>query len=330
MHRPTFHKPELKLERRLFVTSALESALVIGYALLLFAVPLLAYVGLAEHGTAWALGALPLLIPAAYGMFLQGILGHEGFHFNFSEKRLLSCLLGVLCSSILTGFCVTGYFVDHWQHHRHSNGPQDPDWRLFRRYRHPLMRMIVSRLQATARYLLQTVQLALPGARVEGRLPLPAQQIRLLARVNLLCQAGWIVLWAGLASHWPVLLPALVVCLLLALLISGVNAYQEHAFASDVETPIARSRTSLLCSLLHAGSNYHLEHHLYPRVPCWRLPQVHRRLLASGWYQDRQTLLEPSFIGSFRYCSSQFPYSGELQATPELAPASLEGSGPSR
>jgi fatty acid desaturase len=29
--------------------------------------------------------------------------------------------------------------------------------------------------------------------------------------------------------------------------------------------------------------NYHLEHHLFMFVPCWRLPQAHKALLAAGF-----------------------------------------------
>lgn len=313
-------KPTLRPDRRLLTPSALESALVIGYALLLFGVPLSLFVVAAEQAP-WAwLMAWPLLLPAGYGLFVQGILGHEGLHFNLSHNRLLSCLLAVLLSSLLCGFCATGYFVDHWQHHRYNGGPQDPDWRLLRRYRLAVTRLLVSRLHATARYLLQTLRLAMPGAEVEGALPLPAGQIRLLARFNLACQVLWPLLWLWLVMRWPVLLPALLACLLVALLVSALNAYQEHAFDVGVEQPVARSRTDLASTLLHLGSNFHLEHHLYPRVPCWRLPRLHRQLLASGWYDGRQALLEPRFLGALRYCQARFPYSGTWQTVTEQAP----------
>ncbi|EKT4484454.1 fatty acid desaturase [Pseudomonas putida] len=309
-------KPSLRPERSLLKPSALETTLVVGYALLLFAAPLALLVATLEQAPqAWPL-ALPLLLLAGYGLFLQGILGHEGFHFNLSDNRLYSCLLAVLLSSMLTGFCVTGYFVDHWQHHRYNGGPKDPDWRLLRRYRLALSRLLVSRLHATAWYLLQTVRLALPGAKVSGALPLPDPQIRLLARTNLVCQLLWPALWLLLAAKWPLLLPAVAGCLLLALLISALNAYQEHAFEAGVALPVARSRTACLSTLLHLGSNYHLEHHLFPRVPCWRLPRLHRQLLASGWYEGRQALLEPRFFGALRYCKARFPYAGAWQAMP--------------
>ena len=309
-------KPTLRPARSLLTPSALETTLVVGYALLLFAAPLALLVATLEQAPqAWPL-VLPLLLLAGYGLFLQGILGHEGFHFNLSDNRLYSCLLAVLLSSMLTGFCVTGYFVDHWQHHRYNGGPKDPDWRLLRRYRLALTRLLLSRLHATAWYLLQTVRLALPGAKVSGALPLPDGQIRLLARANLACQLLWPALWLLLAAKWPLLLPAVAGCLLLALLISALNAYQEHAFEANVALPVARSRTARLSTLLHLGSNYHLEHHLYPRVPCWRLPRLHRQLLDSGWYEGRQALLEPRFFGALRYCKARFPYAGAWQAMP--------------
>lgn len=311
-------KPTLRPARSLLTPSAVETTLVVGYALLLFAVPLALLVAIVDQAPqAWPL-ALPLLLPAGYGLFLMGILGHEGFHFNLSDNRLFSCLLAVLLSSMLTGFCVTGYFVDHWQHHRHNGGPKDPDWRLLRRYRLAVTRLLVSRLHATGWYLVQTVRLALPGAKVSGTLPLPDTQVRLLARANLACQLLWPALWLALAAQWPVLLPAVAGCLLLALLVSALNAYQEHAFEASVALPVARSRTAWLSTLLHLGSNYHLEHHLYPRVPCWRLPRLHRQLLASGWYDGRQALLEPRFFGALRYCKARFPYAGAWQAMPPL------------
>ena len=94
-------KPTLRPDRSLLKPSALETTWVVGYALLLFAVPLAVLVEtLSQLPQAWPL-ALPLLLPAGYGLFLQGILGHEGFHFNLSENRLYSCMLAVLLSSML-------------------------------------------------------------------------------------------------------------------------------------------------------------------------------------------------------------------------------------
>lgn len=303
-------KPPIRLDRALFKPQAHESARVLAYALTLYVLPLGLFVFLAGgRNLGWMVLCSPLLVLAGYGLFLQAILGHEGFHFNLSRSALRSCYLGVLVSSLLPGFCVTGYFVDHWQHHRHSNSEKDPDYRLLSRYRTLVSRITLSRLMATLRYLRVTCKLAFGPLNTPSPLPLQAVQVRRLARCNLACQLGWLGLYGLAATQFDGVLVGVAGALTVAFLVSAVNAYQEHAFHADYDAPPARSRTAWLSTWLHAGSNYHLEHHLYPSVPCWRLPQVHRQLREQGWYADKQHLLEPGFFNAFRYVSGHHPYS---------------------
>ena len=70
----------------------------------------------------------------------------------------------------------------------------------------------------------------------------------------------------------------------------------------------ARSRVSFWVTLLQGGSNFHLEHHLYPNIPCWHLPRVHRQLLSTGWYDDKTDLLDTGFFKSYRYALSAYEY----------------------
>ena len=57
------------------------------------------------------------------------------------------------------------------------------------------------------------------------------------------------------------------------------------------------------------GGNHHLEHHLYPAVPQWRLPALHRWLVAQGHYD---ALPDASVIDSrlsvYRYALGRYPY----------------------
>ncbi|NWA86423.1 fatty acid desaturase [Pseudomonas sp. D2002] len=313
MARQLHAKPQVRLDRALFKAHTGESLLIIGYALCLYLLPLALFVWVANSASSlWVvLLCAPLWVMAGYGMFLQAILGHEGFHFNLSRNPMHSCYLGIFTSSMLPGFCVTGYFVDHWQHHRFSNSANDPDYRHFSRYRTLLSRIALSRLLATSNYLQATLRLAFGPLTSPSPLPLSAAQVQHLARCNIACQLGWLGVYA--LALWQVdgLLLGFGLSLAVAFLVSAFNAYQEHAFSADDEQPPARSRTSRLCTLMHAGANFHLEHHFYPAVPCWRLPKVHRQLLDAGWYADRQHLLEKNFVASFKYATRRHPYRGD-------------------
>ena len=44
--------------------------------------------------------------------------------------------------------------------------------------------------------------------------------------------------------------------------------------------------------------NYHLEHHLFMFVPCWRLPAAHRALLAAGRREAME--LQPGYRAVLR------------------------------
>src|SRR5260221_8136345 len=70
-------------------------------------------------------------------------------------------------------------------------------------------------------------------------------------------------------------------------LVSRIRNIAEHAVVPDNDDPWRNTRTALagpLTRLVLAPYrvNYHLEHHLFPFPPCWRLPHLHRHLLAQG------------------------------------------------
>jgi fatty acid desaturase len=69
--------------------------------------------------------------------------------------------------------------------------------------------------------------------------------------------------------------------------VSRIRNIAEHAVVPDNDDPLRNTRTTyanLLERLFVAPYwvNYHLEHHLFLFVPCWRLPAAHRALLAKG------------------------------------------------
>lgn len=66
-----------------------------------------------------------------------------------------------------------------------------------------------------------------------------------------------------------------------------VNRLGQH-YDIDPDDPLQWStlvRSQPVWNFLFLWSNFHLEHHYYPRVPCYRLPALHRKL--APLYRDR-------------------------------------------
>lgn len=67
----------------------------------------------------------------------------------------------------------------------------------------------------------------------------------------------------------------------------------EHAAIPDVDDPLKNSRTTLVSvwermTFAPFWVNYHIEHHMVPFVPCWRLPEVHRIMLSKGFGKEME------------------------------------------
>ena len=76
-----------------------------------------------------------------------------------------------------------------------------------------------------------------------------------------------------------------------------LRAILEHGAVDDLGSPLTAARTNRtwgsplnrLGGLLFPHHvNYHLEHHLYPAVPHYHLPRLHRLLLDKGALADAE------------------------------------------
>lgn len=266
-----------------------------------------------------------LTVVAGYGFFAVGASGHEGFHFTLHRNRHVSAATGAFFSSVVPSFFAVGFFAIHWQHHRYTNTDQDPDVHFLQRFRTFLSRGLLGRLAFNRRYLAWTFSILRGEAVVNA--PLSAREFRFLAWVNLAAQMFWLAVYTVLIVLAPkTMVFVLALPLVVMLFISGLNPYLEHAGTELTRGANARTRSSTILTLLTTGVNYHLEHHLYPSVPVWRLARVHRWLKKQGWFENRKTFVEPSFLKSFRYAMVSVPYSIAANGVYPLPAAKVHGT----
>ena len=303
-------KPKLPVEwlRASFVGS---SAFVL-YALSMIGLPLLGAAEVMHGGLPSPLKALlvvPLLIVAGQGLHLLAWVGHEGFHFNLARSKRLSAFLGVLFTSPIAFFSTVGEHSIHWGHHKFTNATGDRQTELYPPYRTLWTRLLFARVKTEQIYI-QNV-LAIAFGEFSAPMAFDRDTMRRWARLNLALSAAWCAFYVAVfVSNPRAGLLYIAVPHLVAFTLSSLRPYVEHADTSTDLFHCARSHVSPLLTALFFFNNYHLEHHLYPKVPCYRLRRVRRLLIDSGVYAEVKPPSASSVREAVGYASARYSYPG--------------------
>lgn len=218
------------------------------------------------------------------------VLMHEAAHHRLLPSRPWNDWVGQwLCAKPIASHLLAYRFF-HLLHHQHLHTDLDPDLSLSRPYpcrkeswRRKLTRDLTGLSALTMRGYLQV-------DRATGRMRPGAG--------NLLRRWSWstgvqrALVAAGVATLFALGLgPAFLILWLLPLLVVyqtllRIRGVLEHAAVPDRDDPLRNARTVISRNPLarfflnphHVA--YHLEHHLYPGVPHYHLPALHRALVA--------------------------------------------------
>ncbi|MGQ0585203.1 MAG: fatty acid desaturase family protein [Reyranella sp.] len=217
------------------------------------------------------------------------ILMHDATHgLLFANRRLNDGVGSWLCAwPVFTSLAL--YRPYHLQHHRFTQQPEDPDLGLSAAFpvsRRSLRRKILRDLTGRTAYLRRGEQI---------KRALGPADLGILVRLGSLWgkERGPIttnlVLFGTLAmlDYWW-LYPLLWLLPLATWyqLASRIRNIAEHAVVPDNDDPLCNTRTThanpmIRLLLAPYWVNFHLEHHLFMFVPCWRLPMA-RRFLRAG------------------------------------------------
>jgi beta-carotene hydroxylase len=302
-------RPSIPAE--LYQPSLLSTTLLIVYSVCLYVIPAWLCCIIATSFDSLLLQIaliVPMTIIAGYGLQSMGFLGHEGFHGSLHRNKMVSALLGLFFASAIITYFDMGAMMRHWSHHRFTNQPSDPDIQMQMPLKTWWQRLLFARVNANLHHFNVTLNTAL------GRpCPFPYMMHFQLATVRTLCWINfafalfWIGLYIGVILYDPLAgLFSIALPMVVLLFISGCQSFIDHAGTSDDLFHNAWSRTSPLMTALFAGTNYHLEHHLYPGVPCYRLHKVHKLLRDSGIYDQVKMPIEPFFFGAYRRLASNY------------------------
>lgn len=238
------------------------------------------------------------------------ILMHDGAHGLLFANRYLN-------DGVATWFCASPVFTSlalyrpyHLKHHRFTQQADDPDLGLSAAFpisRKSLQRKILRDLTGRTAYQRRGEQIA-RALGPTGRSGVERMG-RFLGQEKRALTANLVMFGALAALGYWWLYPALWLMPLATWyqLASRVRNIAEHAVVPDNDDPLRNTRTTYanpVVRLLLAPYwvNFHLEHHLFMFVPCWRLPAAHRALLATG--RGRQMEIQPGYLAVLRAATS--------------------------
>lgn len=218
------------------------------------------------------------------------VLAHEAAHQRSYRARWLNDLVGKLCATPL-GISMLTYRMIHRVHHNHLYEAVDPDLPLMAGYPRGRWYLIRKLLKDLSGITVIKNYLYFSGKPNGKPLPDTSATVRQAAgrdrRVVLACNIAFISIaiifgfWRWYLLLW--VLPA--VTLLQAIL--RLRAVLEHGAVGDLRSPLTAARTNFVPMYLYwilfpHDVHYHIEHHLYPSIPHYRLAECHRRLRARG------------------------------------------------
>ncbi len=264
----------------------------------------------------WGVIALALAIFALWPNMLTGLLAiaiigsrqlglailmHEAAHNAMFKTRWLNDFVGEwLCGRPILAE-LAAYRHYHLTHHRFTQTKHDPDLVLSSKFpttRASLLRKFTRDLtgQTGTKQLLAQIVMsfrlagdddALEAAKSDSAQAFKARDLwkslPVFAAIAIAMSlvGDW---WWGLA-FW--VLPYLT----WFQFVLRVRNIAEHGATEQSQDPLRNVRTTRAGWLARTfvapyWVNYHLEHHMAMHVPCWRLPQMHRLLLAAGLGSD--------------------------------------------
>lgn len=246
---------------------------------------------------------IPFSTLSAIGLYVLAALGHDGMHGNLCKNEKLSLITGLFFSSSVISYIDMGFVLRHWDHHRYTNQKNDPDIYPTAHLTNCWQRLFLSRIIFNLVYLKNAFYMALANIEYleKHQTPFSSSELTFFSRLNFLFASLWLTAYIAItlydwrAGLFGVLLPSLILALL-----ASCQSYLDHAGLGDGQFNNSYSRTSALMSVIYFGSNYHLEHHLYPKVPGYRLARVHKILLKSGIYNETKPAIVSGFFEAYK------------------------------
>ena len=240
------------------------------------------------------------------------ILGHDASHYRYLRTRWQNDLFGNLFLMWPTFASVEGFRKFHGTHHQYTNlandgnrdlwhthnaeGALEPEW-VFPKTQLGLALMLLRRAA-----FVTGISWILRGLVGSSFIPSPRWMVaaRLAFYVSAACLLTLFDAWPGLVWYW------LVPFCTWHIAAQYIRLICEHSAVEAEEGEYRVTRTTIPTWLesifiLPRNVGFHLEHHWYPSVPFYRLPELHQFLMMREGFQAN-AVVKSSVFASLGEC----------------------------
>ena len=259
--------------------------------------------GLAVWPSAWLIVAVLVIGVQQHAMF---ILAHEAAHYRLFRNRALNDAVG-RAIGMASGISMCTYRVIHRLHHNNLYTDDDPDTAIHGGYPRGVaylwkkLARDLAGLNAwkTFAYFFGAPSINADTQRISRPLDDTSPALRASARADrwgvLACQSAAPLVALAIGGTQGLLQYAVLWLLPMLTVLQPIlrlRAIAEHGGVVDLSSPLTAARSNRTTGslgnvlarmlLFPHHVNYHLEHHLYPAVPHYHLPRLHRLLQDKG------------------------------------------------
>jgi len=211
------------------------------------------------------------------------LLGHDAAHFLVSRNRQLNDLIAYVFVGVPLGLSLSGYRKFHLEHHRHQGTAQDPEipyQSAGPRWARPLSKQRLVYLFVTdlLGFGIGDIVKGLNCYKAQRKFE-PLLSLLFFATAAYFCwRTGhlWVLgfwVFCSLTTHWALF---------------RLRTLTEH---DGMESTLRFSASPLLRYVVFPHNTHmHYEHHAYPTVPLWHLPEVRKNLRSAVELQGSQQL----------------------------------------
>ena len=224
------------------------------------------------HGLLFLLTALPCWLTAGASLHGISLFTHEAVHGTLSRDRKLNALAGALCA-LPVWQNYSAYRVLHLRHHDDQGGAHDPD-----HYANYTGRSwgvaVLNWLRLLLGYPVYIIAIPVLGWRHGSWKARAGIAAELALTVGVAAVAWQLLPTAWIIHAWA--LPMLFINTMV-----NIRGMSQHTLLEHADDEVLGTRSILTGRLVRffmCNENYHLEHHLYPAIPWYHLPDAHSLL----------------------------------------------------